>query len=197
MQMESDIELMVRVKSGDDTAFSELMRRHYRGVANYIYRFINDRGDSEDLAQEVFLRVYRSAKRYKPEAKFSTWLYKIATNLCLTEVKARGKDQGMSLDEIEENSGDLKDSKSADAYDLTFRREIGSAIFEALKSLPERERTAVILCKYEELPYEEVAEIIGCTVGAVKAYVHRGRMKLSQKLRPYLKEGKSHGMQRD
>ncbi len=198
MQMESDIELMERVRSGDDTAFSELMRRHYKGIVNYIYRFTNDRGVSEDLAQEVFLRVYRSAKRYKPEAKFSTWLYKIATNLCLTEVKSRGKDQNLSLDEIEENSGDLGDTKSADAYDVTFRREIGGAIFEALKSLPERERTAVVLCKYEELPYEEVAEIIGCTVGAVKAYVHRGRMKLIEKLKPYIKkEEENDGMQRN
>jgi RNA polymerase sigma-70 factor, ECF subfamily len=197
MQMESDIELMERVKSGDDTAFSELMRRHYRGVVNFIYRFTNDRQNAEDLAQEVFLRVYRSAQRYKPEAKFSTWLYKIATNLCLTEVKSRGKDRSISLDEIEGNSGDIGDPKSADAYDITFRREIGGAIFEALKSLPERERTAVVLCKYEELPYEEVAEIIGCTVGAVKAYVYRGRMKLIEKLRPYLKKGRGYEMRKD
>lgn len=193
--MESDIELMTRVKSGDDAAFSELMRRHYRGIVNYIYRFTNDKGNSEDLAQEAFLRVYRSAKRYKPEAKFSTWLYKIVTNLCITEVKTKGKSQSVSLDEIEENSGDRGDLKSSDAYDLIFRREIGGAIAEALKSLPERERTSIILCKYQELPYEEVADIIGCTVGAVKAYVHRGRMKLIQKLRPLL--GESHGMQRD
>ncbi len=193
--MESDIELMTRVKSGDDAAFSELMRRHYRGIVNYIYRFTNNKGNSEDLAQEAFLRVYRSARRYKPEAKFSTWLYKIVSNLCITEVKTKRKDQGVSLDEIEENSGDLGDLKSSDAHDLVFRREIGGAISEALRSLPERERMSIILCKYEELPYEEVADIIGCTVGAVKAYVHRGRMKLIQKLRPLL--GESHGMQRD
>src|SRR3972149_4196774 len=79
--MESDIELMLRAKTGDDSAFTELMRRHYKGVVNYVYRFTNDRANSEDLAQEVFLRVYRSVKRYNPQAKFSTWLYKIATNL--------------------------------------------------------------------------------------------------------------------
>jgi RNA polymerase sigma-70 factor (ECF subfamily) len=89
------------------------------------------------------------------------------------------------LDEIEETAGDLGDPKAEETDNLTFRREIGSAIFEALKSLPERERIAIILCKYEGLPYEEVAEVIGCTVGAVKAYVHRGRMKLIQKLKPY------------
>ena len=184
--MESDIELMLRAKTGDDSAFTELMRRHYKGVVNYVYRFTNDRANSEDLAQEVFLRVYRSVKRYNPQAKFSTWLYKIATNLCITEVKSRNKKQSVSLDEMQENTGDLGDSKSEDPSDFTFRREIGTAIFEALRSLPERERVAIILCKYQDLPYEEVAEVIGCTIGAVKTYVHRGRMKLIEKLKTYL-----------
>jgi RNA polymerase sigma-70 factor (ECF subfamily) len=184
--MESDIELMLRAKTGDDSAFTELMKRHYKGVVNYIYRFTNDRANSEDLAQEVFLRVYRSVKRYKPQAKFSTWLYKIATNLCITEVKSRNKDLSVSLDEMQENSGNLGDSRSEDPPDMTLRREIGTAIFEALKSLSERERVAIILCKYEDLPYEEVAEVIGCTVGAVKTYVHRGRMKLIEKLKSHL-----------
>lgn len=184
--MESDIELMLRAKTGDDSAFTELMRRHYKGVVNYVYRFTNDRANSEDLAQEVFLRVYRSVKRYNPQAKFSTWLYKIATNLCITEVKSRNKKQSVSLDEMQENTGDLGDSKSEAPSDLTFRREIGTAIFETLRSLPERERVAIILCKYEDLPYEEVAEVIGCTIGAVKTYVHRGRMKLIEKLKTYL-----------
>ncbi len=184
--MESDIELMLRAKSGDDSAFTELMRRHYKGVVNYIYRFTNDKGNSEDLAQEVFLRVYRSVKRYKPQAKFSTWLYKIATNLCITHVRSGNRGQNVSLDEMQENTGDLGDFTSEDPSDFTFRREIGNTIFEALKSLPKRERVAIILCKYEDLPYEEVAEVIGCTIGAVKTYVHRGRMKLIKKLKSYL-----------
>lgn len=186
--MESDIELMLRARGGNEAAFTELMRRHYRGVLNYIYRFTNTRENSEDLAQEVFLRVYRSASRYKPDAKFSTWLYKIATNVCITAVKDRGRDRNLSLDEIQENAGDMGDPKSVNAHDVSFRREIGSVIFNAMKSLPERERVAIILCKYEGLPYEEVADVIGCTVGAVKAYVHRGRMKLMEKLKPYSEE---------
>jgi RNA polymerase sigma-70 factor (ECF subfamily) len=190
--MQSDVELMMRARSGDDSAFTELMRRHYKGVLNYIYRFTNNKETSEDLAQEVFLRVYRSAKRYKPQAKFSTWLYKIATNVCLTEVKAKGREQSLSLNEIEENSRNFGNSTSENAHDIIFRKEVKDSIFEALKSLSERERIAIILCKYEETPYEEVAEIIGCTVGAVKTYVHRGRMKLIEKLKPYLKEGENH-----
>jgi RNA polymerase sigma-70 factor (ECF subfamily) len=192
MQMESDIELMTRAKSGDDSAFTDLMRRHYKGLVNYIYRFTNNRETSEDLAQEVFLRVYRSAKTYKPQAKFSTWLYKIATNLCFTNVKAKRREHIVSLDEMQENTGDIKDSKSENADHVIYRKQIKEAIFKALESLPEKERVSIILCKYEELPYEEVAEVLGCTVGAVKTYVYRGRMRLIEKLKPYLKGEENH-----
>jgi RNA polymerase sigma-70 factor (ECF subfamily) len=192
MQMESDIELMMRTKSGDDSAFTDLMRRHYKGLVNYIYRFTNNRETSEDLAQEVFLRVYRSVKTYEPQAKFSTWLYKIATNLCFTNVKARGREQNFSLDEMQENTGDFKDPKPENADDVVYRKEIKQSIFKALESLPEKERVAIILCKYEELPYEEVADVLGCTVGAVKTYVYRGRMRLIDKLKPYLRGEENH-----
>ena len=183
---------MTRAKSGDDSAFTDLMRRHYKGLVNYIYRFTNNRETSEDLAQEVFLRVYRSAKTYKPQAKFSTWLYKIATNLCFTNVKAKRREHIVSLDEMQENTGDIKDSKSENADHVIYRKQIKEAIFKALESLPEKERVSIILCKYEELPYEEVAEVLGCTVGAVKTYVYRGRMRLIEKLKPYLKGEENH-----
>ncbi len=189
--MDNDIELMLRAKSGDDGAFSELMRRHYRGVVNYIYRYTNLRENSEDLAQEVFLRIYRSRKNYRPEAKFSTWLYKIATNVSLTHVKK--KNNNMSLDEINDGTGDVEDSALEVADDLIYRKEIKDVIFQAMESLPERERAAIMLCKYEGLSYEETAEVLECTVGAVKAYVHRGRMKLIDRLKPYLTGGE-HGM---
>lgn len=186
--METDIELMARVKSGDDSAFAELMKRHYRAIMNYIYRFTNDRNDSEDLAQEVFLRIYRSVNEYKPQAKFSTWLYKIATNVCLTEIKLKHRMNRVSLDELQEKKGDIKDSNSVSGYDFVNRRDIRSSIFQALNSISEKERTSIILCKYEGLSYDEVAEVIGCTVGAVKTYIHRGRLKLIDKLKPLLEE---------
>jgi len=185
--MESDIELMMRVKDGDDSAFNELIRRHYRSVMNFIYRFTRDRENSEDLTQEVFLRIYRSVKSYKPEAKFTTWLFKIATNLCITKVKYRNKEQTLSLDDVS-GTEDLKDSKISDGFDLKYRSEMRKIIFDALNSIPERERVSIILCKYEGLSYDEVAEVIGCTVGAVKTYVHRGRLKLIDRLKPFLGE---------
>lgn len=191
--MDSDIELMLRTKSGDDGAFSELMRRHYKGVVNYIYRFTNLRDNSEDLAQEVFLRIYRSAGQYRPEAKFSTWLYKIATNVSLTYVKKKSN-SNVSLDEIDDG-GDATGNPDLDiADDIIYRKEMMNVIFEAMESLPEREKVAIMLCKYEGLSYEEVAQVLECTVGAVKAYVHRGRMKLIERLKPYLSEGGDYGV---
>ena len=190
--MDSDIELMLRTKSGDDSAFSELMRRHYKGVVNYIYRFTNTRDNSEDLAQEVFLRIYRSAKQYRPEAKFSTWLYKIATNVSLTHVKRRNNN--LSLDEISEKSGEVGDDALEIPDDIIYRKEIKDVIFQAMESLPEREKIAIMLCKYEGLSYEEVSEVLECTVGAVKAYVYRGRMKLIDRLKPFLTEGGDYGL---
>ena len=190
--MESDIELMLRTKSGDDSAYSELMRRHYKGVVNYIYRFTHVQENSEDLAQEVFMRIYKSAKNYEPEAKFSTWLYKIATNVCLTNVKKKKPDY--SLDEIVENSGEVSDSHSTISDELLYRKEIKTMIVKAMESLPEREKIAIMLCKYQGLSYEEVSQVLDCSVGAVKAYVHRGRMKLIDKLKPYLSEGGEYGL---
>ncbi|MEM4658310.1 MAG: sigma-70 family RNA polymerase sigma factor [Candidatus Methanosuratincola sp.] len=193
MQILSDLDLILRVQSGDDSAFTELMRRHFKGVVNYIYRFTHNPQNSEDLAQDVFLRVYRSLDKYKPQAKFSTWLYRIATNVCISSLKSSGKNSDTSLDEVSENSQIHIDERADNAVDLIYRQEISKAVFKALSGLPERERIAVILCKYEEMPYEEAAEVIGCSVGAVKAYVHRGRMKLIEKLKPFLSEDVAHG----
>lgn len=192
--MLSDLDLIFKVQDGDESAFSELMRRHYRGVVNYIYKFTHSVENSEDLAQEVFIRVYRSIDRYRPEAKFTTWLYKIATNVSITAVRYSNREKNVSLDEMEESNQQTGDEKIFSASDFTFRREISALIFEALETLPEKEKIAIVLCKYEEMPYIEVAEVIGCSVGAVKAYVYRGRMKLIEKLKPHLRKDKAHGL---
>ncbi len=184
--MDSDIELMLRVKDGDDGAFSELLKRYYTKILNYVYKYTYSRETSEDLTQEIFMRVYRSANSYKPEAKFSTWLYKIATNLCLTEVTTSSKKKSSSLDEIQENIGSIQDNTSVDQADVRYRLEMKEIIFSSMKILSENERSAIILCKYEQLSYDEVDEMLNCTVGAVKTYVYRGRSKLMEKLKPYL-----------
>ena len=184
--MDTDIDLMLRVKNGDDGAFSQLLKRYYNKILNYVYKYTNNRETSEDLTQEIFMRVYRSANSYEPEAKFSTWLYKIATNLCLTEVTSKSKKKSASLDEIQENIGSLEDIKSIDQSDIRYRVEIKSIIHNTMEELSDNEKSALILCKYEQLSYDEVAELLDCTVGAVKTYVYRGRMKLIEKLKPLL-----------
>lgn len=195
--MLSDLDLILQIQEGDESAFTNLMKRHYPGVLNFIYRFTHDRDNSEDLAQDVFFRVYRSIGRYKPEAKFTTWLYKIATNVCITAKKAKSKQSNVSLDEMEESSQQFGDNKLGYADSETFRRELSVLINEALQTLPKKERIAVVLCKYQEMPYNEAAEVIGCSVGAVKAYVHRGRMKLIEKLKPIVNKEALHGYKED
>lgn len=190
MHNSSDIDLMLKAKAGDGSSFSELMRRHYKGVLNFIYRFTNKKELSEDLTQEVFLRVYRAAKNYKPEAKFTTWLYRIATNVCITEVKRTNSSS--SLDEINENYGELNIGYSEESYEIIYRNQMKNIIFDALGSLSDNERTAIILCKYEGFSYDEVSEVIGCTVSAVKTYVYRGRIKLTEKLKKKFNEGEEY-----
>ncbi|NIP29437.1 MAG: sigma-70 family RNA polymerase sigma factor [Candidatus Dadabacteria bacterium] len=185
--MENDIELALKAKNGDDNAYSELMKRHYRGVLNYVYRFMGGSENAEDITQEVFLRVYKSIKNYEPEAKFTTWLYKIATNLCLTKLKKLKKN--LSLDEMNETIGvSIEDKKSKSGYEELFRKELRDIIFNSLGKLPEKEKIAITLCKYEGFSYNEVAEVLDCSLGAVKTHIYRGRMKLIEDLKEYIEE---------
>jgi len=186
MQTESDHELALRAKSGDESAFNELMRRHYKGILNFIYKFTYKADICEDLTQEVFLRVYKSINTYEPQAKFSTWLYKIATNLCLTNLKK--KNLNISLDEIRENIGDLEDIKSENAQNLMQRKQLNDRVMTAISTLPEKERLAITLCKYQGLSYVEVSEALECSVGAVKTHIFRGRAKLVEILKPHMDE---------
>ncbi len=181
----NDHELVARVKSGDDEAFSELMRRHYKGVLNYIYKFTNGNDSVEDLTQEVFYRVYKSIDRYQPDAQFTTWLYRIATNLCITHLKKNKRVE--SLEEIVDGKGEISDHdyEYSRADNNVYRKQIKKEINGALKELNEKERVAIILCKYEGFSYNEIAEILGCSVGAVKTHIYRGRIKLVELLKHF------------
>jgi RNA polymerase sigma-70 factor, ECF subfamily len=186
---ESDVALMTRVRDGDTDAFRVLIERHQRAVINTIHRAIGDAWEAEDLAQRVFLQVYRSAKRYKPTAKFTTWLFTITRNTILNEHRRRSRHAAESLEALQnpphgEGGGwEAADATTPDPSHEVIERELQDKIMEVIQQLPEAQRTAVILCRYEGLSYEEIAEILGCSVSATKSLLHRARLTLKEKLR--------------
>ena len=186
---DSDVALMLRVRDGDTDAFRELIERHQRAVINTIHRAIGDAWEAEDLAQRVFVQVYRSANRYQPTAKFTTWLFTITRNTILNEHRRRSRHRSESLEALQEprepdGAGwQAEDTSARDPAQEAVERELQEKIREAIQELPEAQRTAVILCRYEGLAYEEIAKVLGCSVSATKSLLHRARLTLKEKLR--------------
>ena len=173
-----DVALMERVKNGDDGAFEELLTRHYQSVYRLAYRFLYDSPEAEDITQEVFLRVFRAAQTYSPKAKFSTWLYTITKNLCFNELRKKRSVTVFSIDD--EVLPELPSVDESPVLKLE-EEEVKKRVLDAVKELPANLRIAVLLLKYHGLSYEEVAEILGCTVNAVKLRVHRAKKFLTRR----------------
>lgn len=189
-----DAALMLRVKQGDMAAFEELVEKHKQPVMNLICRTLPDATEAEDLAQNVFVQVFKSAHRYRASAKFSTWLYTIARNLCLNEIRRRSRHPAQSLESTQSENEDqparqFEDAKNVSAPDLLLQGELAQKIGQALAELPENQRTAILLFREEEMSYEEIATILQCSLAATKSLIHRGRETLKQKLKPYLRTG--------
>jgi len=185
----SSEDLMARIAKGDNDAFEILVNRHQTSVLNLIYRFIGDKTQAKDLAQEVFLRVWQAAKTYKPEAKFTTWIYRIATNVCFNELKSARRRRWFQFRRSnEDNQGSIEETfsdGSPTAEDLLLERERSRQISDALQSLPENQRVALILKRYDDLSYAEIAQIIGCSVSAVESLLVRAKRTLQEKLKNY------------
>jgi len=193
-QTDSDAALMLRVKRGDRAAFTALVEKYKQPVVNFVCRSLRDEAESEDLAQNVFLQVYKSRARYERTAKFSTWLFTIARNLCLNEIRRRSRHPAESLEETHADNEDqpqrqYEDKKVFLPVENVLHGELARKIEEALTDLPENQRTAILLCRQDELSYEEIAKILGCSLSATKSLIHRGRETLKEKLKPYLKTG--------
>ncbi len=192
--LDPDAALMLRVKRGNRAAFAELVEKYRQPVMNLVYRTLRDETEAEDLAQNVFLQVYKSRSRYKRTAKFSTWLFTIARNLCLNELRRRSRHPAESLEETRgEHEGQpqrqYEDKKNFLPTETLLYGELAQKIEEALAELPENQRTAILLCRQEDLSYEEIAGVLGCSLSATKSLIHRGREVLKQKLKPYLRTG--------
>lgn len=189
-----DAALMKRVTQGDQRAFEELVEKYKQPVFNFIYRTIPDATEAEDLAQTVFVQVYKAAAKYRVEAKFSTWLFTIARNLCLNELRRRSRHPAESLEASASSEEDaparqFEDVRNVAPPDRLVQDELVAKVSEALKELPENQRTAILLYQEQEKSYDEISEIVGTSLSATKSLIHRARETLKQRLKPYLKTG--------
>jgi RNA polymerase sigma-70 factor (ECF subfamily) len=192
--LDPDAVLMLRVKRGDRAAFTELVRKYQQPVVNFIHRTLRDETEAEDLAQNVFLQVYKSRARYRQTAKFSTWLFTIARNLCLNELRRRSRHPAESLEQTQIENEDqprlqIEDHAAISPLETLLHGELSQKIADAVAGLPENQRSAILLCRQEDLSYEEIAKILGCSLSATKSLIHRGRETLKEILKPYLKTG--------
>lgn len=193
-QADPDAVLMLRVKRGDRDAFAALVEKYKQPLFNFIFRTLRDETEAEDVAQNVFLQVYKSRARYERTAKFSTWLFTIARNLCLNEIRRRSRHPAESLEESHAEHEDQPQRQYEDKRiflptETALHGELAVKIEEALAELPENQRTAILLCRQDELSYEEIAKVLDCSLSATKSLIHRGRETLKEKLKPYLQTG--------
>jgi len=184
-----DIAWMHGVKRGDMVAFQQLVEAHQSRVIGTVAKMLGDCGDSEDIAQQVFIRVWNSAFRYEPSAKFTTWLFTITRNLTFNELRRRKRHPMTSLDaELEERAFQVQDTRSKQPSAVMIEEELQTAIQRAIDALPEVQRMAVVLRRYQDVSYEEIAKILELSVPAVKSVLFRARTELRERLREYLDE---------
>ncbi|MGH9682036.1 MAG: RNA polymerase sigma factor [Candidatus Acidiferrales bacterium] len=183
----SDVQLMLDVKAGDEASFDVLLRKYRAPLVNFLYRMVRDTATAEDLAQEVFLRVYRARNQYSPSAKFTTWLFRIATNLALNSIRDnRRKVMEVYIDAPADEDHAPRELPARDLRidEHMVERDRADFIRRAIVALPEKQRVAVLLHKYEEMDYAEIAKILGCSESALKSLLFRAYETLRVHLSP-------------
>ncbi|MGA8184814.1 MAG: sigma-70 family RNA polymerase sigma factor [Terriglobia bacterium] len=191
MVVDSDLDLMLRVRQGDAGSFDELLRRYRTPLVKYFCRMVRDEALAEDLAQEAFLRVYKARHRYRPDARFTTWLYRIATNLALNAIrdsKGRQRLDGHGSNEDGERSFEFVDPRASVEQQL-IETDRGRMIRETIEALPENQRAAVILHKYQDVDYRQIAGILKVSESAVKSLLFRAYETLRERLEPLVRGG--------
>jgi RNA polymerase sigma-70 factor (ECF subfamily) len=186
-EITTDAEIMLRVKTGDESAFTFLVQKYRRQMVGFMYRMCHNPAAAEELAQEVFLRVYRSREKYEASAKFNTWLYRIATNLAVNHARDTRHERAentLRLDETDQETGttpDLADD-SLTAEEQMVRQERITVIRQKVQALPERQRMAVILHKYQQMDYREIAKVMKLSESATKSLLFRAYEALREQL---------------
>jgi RNA polymerase sigma-70 factor (ECF subfamily) len=187
--VDEDIKLMLDVKAGVKESFNRLVDKYSGAMVNYIYRFTGSREDAQDLAQEVFIRVYNGAKKYVPSAKFTTWIYRMANNISIDYIrKKKFRGNHSSLEEHNEEGGvethgAVADEKIKPADESLEREEAGENVRQALLILPDNQRSAIIMKIYEDKPYSEIARVLGVSEASVESLLFRARQALRTKLK--------------
>ena len=187
-----DVQLMLRFRAGDDEAFRELFEKHSRAIVNFAYHFVGSRPRAEELAQDVFLQVYRAGPRYEPQAKFTTWLYRIATNACLNEVRRpehRFKKRPLEYqpeDSRERGEIAFPDPQAVRGESALAGRELEARIRDVLAKIPANQRAALVMSRVDGMAYCDVAEALDCSESAVKSLVFRATATLRKELEEFL-----------
>jgi RNA polymerase sigma-70 factor (ECF subfamily) len=187
----SDVDVMLRVKTGDESAFAYLVQKYRRPMVGFMYRLCHNPSTAEELAQEVFLRVYRSRTTYEPSAKFTTWLYRIATNLAVNharDTRHERVENTVRLDEPDRETGTTPDlaDESLTAEEQILKRERLAAIRSKVNALPERQREAVIMHKYQQMDYREIAGVLKLSESATKSLLFRAYETLREQLKEFV-----------
>jgi RNA polymerase sigma-70 factor (ECF subfamily) len=186
MVPDPDAALLVAFQRGDRSAFRTLFERHGRAMVAFCHRFVRDAARAEELAQDVFLKLHEAAPRYKPTARFRTFLFRIAANHCLNELR-RGERSARSAGDRHGEPEDLDElaSPAATPEEAARGRALARAVETLLARLPDKQRLAFVLCRFEGLSYEEIAEVLATTVPAVKSLVHRATVSAAEALAPW------------
>lgn len=178
---------MLRVGDGDEQAFEELIERHQSAVIGTVAKMLGNASDAEDIAQQVFIRLWKSAPRYQATAKFTTFLFTIARNLVFNESRRRSRKKEYSMDERQDDFHlQTQDDVTASPDDVMLQNELRAAVDKAIADLPEKQRLAVILRRYEGMPYDEIGRVLELSVSAVKSQLFRARNTLRDSLQEYL-----------
>jgi RNA polymerase sigma-70 factor (ECF subfamily) len=193
--LRSDEELMLSCRDGDEGAFETLYRRYEKPIFSFVYRMVLSAADAEDLCQETFLKAIRAKKKYRKTAKFKTWLFNIALNLCRDRIRRMKFRSHTSLNchTFSQDSEEIRKQQSfcdssADPTKRAETAEMKTLVQQAFRKLPEQQRTVVILRQYHALKFSEIAEIMNCPLGTAKSLNHRGREKLIKALSKYVEQ---------
>lgn len=184
---DEDAQLMLRVREGDASAMESLIRRHQNSVYATVARMLNNGPDVEDIAQQVFIRIWRGAKSYEPSARFTTWMFTILRNLVFNEMRRQKRKPTTSSNAIEADGGMILSLENSHSPDEALEQtELQRAVDQAIASLPEKARMAVQLRRFENMPYEEIAKTLDMTVPATKSLLFRARNMLKEALSAFL-----------